>query len=33
MFYEIADGVDELLAGEFGGKTAFAENIPTTIKQ
>jgi len=33
MFNEIADGLDELLAKEFGGKTAFAENIPTTIKQ
>jgi hypothetical protein len=33
MFYEIADGVDELLAGEFGGKTAFAHTMPTTTKQ
>ena len=33
MFYEIADGVDELLVGEFGGKTAFAHTMPTTTKQ
>ncbi len=33
MFNEIADGLGELLAAEFGGKTAFGGSLPTTVKQ
>ncbi len=33
MFNEIADGLDDLLSGEFGGKTAFGSSFPTTMKQ
>ncbi len=33
MFNEIADGIDDLLAAEFGGKTAFAGTMPTLITQ
>jgi len=33
MFNEIADGLDEVLAGEFGGRTAYGEPMSTTVKQ
>ncbi len=33
MFNEIADGMDDILAAEFGGKTAFAGTMPTLVTQ
>jgi len=33
MFNEIADGMDDLLVAEFGGKTAFAGTMPTLVTQ
>jgi T3SS (YopN, CesT) and YbjN peptide-binding chaperone 1/T3SS (YopN, CesT) and YbjN peptide-binding chaperone 3 len=31
-FCQIADGIDSLLQGEFGGQTAFAETVPSVLK-
>ena len=31
-FFQIADGIDTLLQAEFGGRTAFAESMPSVLK-
>jgi hypothetical protein len=31
-FFQIADGMDSLLQGEFGGRTSYTHSIPRSLK-